>query len=112
MPGGGSKPGERRGGRQRGTPNKTLTRSTRALLILFGTPCLRAFTDVCGFAMASLCTLQSRPEFIGFVDRDFDRLIKQNRDFLTWTYNARIRYLLGGWSENTRRSKRILALHL
>src|SRR5262249_38963597 len=42
-------------------------RSTRALLILFGTPCLRAFTDVCGFAMASFCTLQSRPEFIGFV---------------------------------------------
>jgi hypothetical protein len=58
-----------------GTPNKTLTRSTRARLILFGTPCLRAFTDVCGFAMASLCTLQSRPEFIGFVDRDFDAFL-------------------------------------
>src|SRR5260370_23673726 len=31
MPGGGSKPGERRGGRQRGTPNKTLTEQAQAL---------------------------------------------------------------------------------
>jgi len=31
MPGGGSKPGERRGGRQRGTPNKTLTERAQAL---------------------------------------------------------------------------------
>jgi hypothetical protein len=63
-----------------GTPNKTLTRSTRARLILFGTPCLRAFTDVCGFAMASLCTLQSRPEFIGFVD--LSSLFRRSADFV------------------------------
>ena len=31
MPGGGSKPGERRGGRQRGTPNRTLTERAQAL---------------------------------------------------------------------------------
>src|SRR5262249_10959885 len=31
MPGGGSKPAERRGGRQRGTPNKTLTERAQAL---------------------------------------------------------------------------------
>jgi len=31
MPGGDSKPGERRGGRQRGTPNKTLTERAQAL---------------------------------------------------------------------------------
>ena len=31
MPGGGSKPGEWRGGRQRGTPNKTLTEQAPAL---------------------------------------------------------------------------------
>src|SRR5882724_11726054 len=31
MPGGGSKPGERRSGRQRGTPNKTLTEQAQAL---------------------------------------------------------------------------------
>src|SRR6516162_4879992 len=31
MPGGGSRPGERRGGRQRGTPNKTLTERAQAL---------------------------------------------------------------------------------
>ena len=31
MPGGGSKPGQRRGGRQRGTPNKTLTERAQAL---------------------------------------------------------------------------------
>jgi hypothetical protein len=31
MPGGGSKPGERRGGRQRDTPNKTLTEQAQAL---------------------------------------------------------------------------------
>ena len=31
MPGGGSKPGERRGGRKRGTPNKTLTEQAQAL---------------------------------------------------------------------------------
>src|SRR5260370_30817051 len=30
MPGGGSKPGQRRGGRQRGTPNKTLTERAQA----------------------------------------------------------------------------------
>ena len=31
MPGGGSRPGERRGGRKRGTPNKTLTEQAQAL---------------------------------------------------------------------------------
>jgi hypothetical protein len=31
MPGGGSKPGEKRGGRERGTPNKTLTERAQAL---------------------------------------------------------------------------------
>ena len=31
MPGGGSKPGERRGGRQRGTPNTTPTERAQAL---------------------------------------------------------------------------------
>ena len=31
MPGGGLRPGERRGGRQRGTPNKTMTEQAQAL---------------------------------------------------------------------------------
>src|SRR5258708_10271818 len=64
---------ERPRGRKVDQPSRK-ARSTRALLILFGTPCLRAFTDVCGFAMASLCTLQSRPEFIGFGTKVVKRL--------------------------------------
>lgn len=35
MPGGGSKPGERRGGRQKGTPNKTTTSVKSALIEAF-----------------------------------------------------------------------------
>jgi len=55
-------------GRKHGVPNKmSSARVERALREGKRLPLENLLLVGCGFAMASLCTLQSRPEFIGFV---------------------------------------------
>ena len=76
MPGGGSKPGERRGGRKRGTPNKTLTEQAQALAAKLAKAEARANAKLVALAHAIQATVAESQGLPGASARErFNELV-------------------------------------
>src|SRR5258708_38882164 len=80
MPGGGSKPGKRRGGRQRGTPNKTLSAQWQALAAKVAKAEARANAKLVALAHAIQATVAERRGLPGASARErFKELVLNAR---------------------------------